>query len=74
MNKKYLIGIYLSKQNNCIVAQALYSGKRKYMLCFKVGLSPSGLTQPQNKSYTFAFHGLACVTIQCVRYYIIVLL
>ena len=34
------------------------------MPCFEVGLSP------QNKAYTFAFHGLACVTIQCVRYYI----
>ena len=36
--------------------------------------SIKGLTQPQNKAYTFAFHGLACVTIQCMRYYIIVLL
>ena len=44
------------------------------MPCFEVGLSPKGLTQPQNKAYTFAFHGLACVTIQCVRYYISVLL
>ena len=44
------------------------------MPCFEVGLSPSGLTQPQNKAYTFAFHGLACITIQCVRYYIIVLI
>ena len=36
----------------------------------EIELSPSGLTQPQNKVYTFAFHGLACITIQCVRYYI----
>ena len=26
--------------------------KRKYILCFEGGLSPSGLTQPQNKVYT----------------------
>ena len=65
MNKKYLIGIYqISKQNNYIVTHALYSyarivklrtqarGKRKYMLCFEVGLSPSGLPQPQVKAYT----------------------
>ena len=46
--------------------------KWKYMPCFEVGLSPKGLTQPQNKAYTFAFHGLACVTIQGMHYYIIV--
>ena len=48
-----------------------HSVRRKYIPCFEVGLSQKGLTQPQNKVYTFAFHGLACVTIQCVRYYTI---
>ena len=43
--------------------------KWKYIPCFEVGLSPKGLIHPKNKVYTFAFHGLACVTIQCVRYY-----
>ena len=65
MNKKYLIGIYqISKQNTYIVAHVLYS----------YALKPVGLTQPQNKVYTFAIHGLACVTIQSVRYYVSVLL
>ena len=32
-----------------------------------------GLTQSQSKVYHFAFHGLVCVTIQCVRYYLEVL-
>ena len=43
----------------------------------EIGLSPKGLTQYQEKCiwfqtslYNFTFHGLACVTIQCVRYYI----
>ena len=40
-----------------------------YIPCFEVVLSPKGLTQLQNKVYTYAFHGLACVTIQCVLYY-----
>ena len=43
--------------------------KRKYIPCFEVGLSPKGLIHPKNKVYTFAFHRLACITIQCVRYY-----
>ena len=44
----------------------------------EIGLSPSGFTQSQEKSilfqtslYTFAFHGLACATIQCVHNYIV---
>ena len=43
--------------------------KWKHMPCFEVGLSPKGLTHPQDKVYSFAFHGLACVTIQSVRHY-----
>ena len=39
------------------------------MPCIEVGVSPKGLTPPQNKTYAFTFHGLVCVTIQYVRYY-----
>ena len=57
--------------------------KWKYIMRFEIryfflwiGLSPKGLTKSQEKSfkfqtslYTITFHGLACVTIQCVGYY-----
>ena len=43
--------------------------KLKYIPCFEVRLSPKDLTHPQIKVYTFAFHGLTYVTIQCVCYY-----
>ena len=45
---------------NCILAHTQARGKRKYIvrfekciLCSDIGLSPSGLTQHQNKVYTF---------------------
>ena len=45
--------------------------KWKHIPCFEVGLSLKGLTHHQNKVYTFALRGLACVTIQCVHYYVV---
>ena len=50
--------------------------KLKYIMRFEIrylfleiGLSPKVSTQSQTSLYTFAFHGLACASIQCVRYY-----
>ena len=58
--------------------------KWKYIMRFEIryfflwiGLSPKGLTKSQEKSfkfqtslYTITFHGLACVTMQCICYYV----
>ena len=61
MNKKYLIGIYkISKQNNYIVAHALYSYERKPVesesICFDLRFgTPFGLNPTSKQGIYFHF-------------------